>query len=108
MKYKPASICVAMTGASGAQYALRLLQCLVEAGESIYLLVSQPAQIVIDMETDLKLPARPQEMQVFLTDYFNAGPDQIQVFHQAGFHRSEVHLFERHAPGRHDSLVRSE
>ncbi len=80
MKYKPASICIAITGASGAQYALRLLQCLVDAGESVYLLISQPAQIVIDMETDLGLPARPGDMQVFLTDYFNADPDQIQVF----------------------------
>jgi len=80
MKYKTANICLALTGASGIQYALRLLQCLVDAGESVYLLVSQPAQIVIDMETDLELPARPADMQVFLTDYCNAEAGQIQVF----------------------------
>jgi len=80
MKYKTANICLAITGASGIQYALRLLQCLVDAGESVYLLVSQPAQIVIDMETDLKLPARAAEMQTFLTDYCSAQVGQIQVF----------------------------
>ncbi len=80
IKYKPANVCIAITGASGVQYALRLLQCLVEAGESIYVLVSAPAQIVIDMETELKLPARPRDMQRYLTDLYSAGPDQIQVF----------------------------
>ncbi len=80
MKYKPANICLAITGASGIQYALSLLKCLVDAGESVYLLVSAPAQIVIDMETDLKLPARPREMQQYLTALYDAKPDQIQVF----------------------------
>lgn len=80
MKYKPANICLAITGASGIQYALRLLQCLVEAGETVYLLVSAPAQIVTDMETELELPARPHDMQLYLTSLYNAAPDQIQVF----------------------------
>jgi len=80
MKYKAANICLAITGASGVQYALRLLQCLVEAGESVYVLVSAPAQIVIDMETELKLPARPRDMQKFLTELYHAAPEQIQVF----------------------------
>lgn len=74
------TISLAFTGASGVQYGLRLLQCLVEAGERIYLMVSQPAQIVIGMETDLELPARPLDMQRFLIEYYGAGADQIQVF----------------------------
>ncbi len=80
MKYKPANICLAITGASGIQYALRLLQCLVDARESVYLLVSAPAQIVVDMETDLQLPARPRDMQKYLTSLYGADDDQIQVF----------------------------
>jgi len=80
MKYKSANICLAMTGASGIQYALRLLQCLVDAGENVYVIISQPAQIVIDMETDLQLPSRPNDMQQYLTDYLNAKEGQIQVF----------------------------
>ena len=61
------------------QYALRLLQCLVDAGESVYVLVSAPAQIVIDMETDLRLPARPRDMQKYLCTLYGATADQIQV-----------------------------
>ena len=73
-------IALAITGASGAQYALRLLQCLLEAGETVYLMVSEPGQIVISMETDLKLPGRPAEMQRFLIEHFGARPEQLQVF----------------------------
>jgi 4-hydroxy-3-polyprenylbenzoate decarboxylase len=80
MKYSPAKFCIAMTGASGIQYALRLLQCLVEADENVYILISTPAQIVIDMETDLKLPARASDMQKFLTERYQAKENQIQVF----------------------------
>ena len=75
-------IALAITGASGAQYALRLLQCLVDAGESVYLLVSEPGQIVIAMETDINLPGRTADMQRFLTEYYGAEPGQLQLFGQ--------------------------
>ena len=75
-------IALAITGASGAQYALRLLQCLVDAGESVYLLVSEPGQIVIAMETDINLPGRAADMQRFLTEYYGAEPGQLQLFGQ--------------------------
>ncbi len=73
-------IALAITGASGAQYALRLLQCLLAAGESVYLMVSEPGQIVISMETDLSLPGRPADMQRFLVERYAARPEQLQVF----------------------------
>ena len=73
-------IAVALTGASGMQYGLRLLQCLIRAGRPVQLMVSQAAQVVIGMETDLKLPGRPDEMQAFLSDHFDAAPGQLQVF----------------------------
>lgn len=73
-------IALAITGASGAQYALRLLQCLIEVGETVYLMVSEPGQIVIGMETDLALPGRPAEMQRFLSELYGARPEQLRVF----------------------------
>lgn len=73
-------IALAITGASGAQYALRLLQYLLAAGESVYLMVSEPGQIVIGMETDLSLPGRPAEMQRYLVEYYGVRPEQLQVF----------------------------
>lgn len=73
-------IILAMTGASGACYGLRLLECLLEAGETVYLLLSKPAQVVIAMETDLKLPGRPAEMRRFFLERHGCAPEQLQVY----------------------------
>jgi len=73
-------IALAITGASGAAYGLRLLECLLEGGHQVYLMLSQAGQIVVNMETDLDLPARPDEAQTFLTDYYKARPGQLLVF----------------------------
>lgn len=73
-------VAVAITGASGAQYALRLLECLIEADEEVWLMLSEPGQIVIGMETDLSLPGRSRDIQRFLTEYFAAEEGQLQVF----------------------------
>ena len=43
------TITLIMTGASGAQYGLRLLEELVKAKKSITLLLSRPAQIVLNI-----------------------------------------------------------
>jgi flavin prenyltransferase len=77
---KQESITLAMTGASGAIYGLRLLECLLKSNQHVYLLVSSPAQIVLATETDLKIPAAPKEMQKFFENHYAAGSDQLQVF----------------------------
>jgi len=74
------AISLAMTGASGAQYGLRLLECLLSAGRTVYLMVSAPGQVVIGMETDLGLPGRPAEMQRVLSERYAAAPGQLSVF----------------------------
>lgn len=74
------AIALAMTGASGAQYGLRLLECLLNAGRPVYLMVSKPAQIVIGMETELALPGRRDEMQAVLSERYGAQEGQLQVF----------------------------
>jgi 4-hydroxy-3-polyprenylbenzoate decarboxylase len=74
------TITLAITGASGAQYGLRLLQCLLEAKVSVNLMVSAPAQVVIATETDVSLPARAEEQQRFLSDRFQAEDGQLRVF----------------------------
>lgn len=74
------TITLAMTGASGAQYGLRLLECLVAAGRRVYFLASKPAQLVIATETDIKLPTRPEAMAQLLTERYAAHPDQIIAY----------------------------
>lgn len=69
-----------MTGASGAQYGLRLLEELVKAGSQVYLLLSRPGHIVINMETDLKLPSRASDVEAFFTELYGAKEGQIRVF----------------------------
>jgi 4-hydroxy-3-polyprenylbenzoate decarboxylase len=73
-------IALAITGASGSAYALRLLECLLEAGEAVDLMVSQAAQIVLKMESDLELPAQPEAAAQLLAERFNARPGQLRVF----------------------------
>ncbi|MBQ0833689.1 flavin prenyltransferase UbiX [Marinobacter sp.] len=74
------TINLAFTGASGAQYGLRLLQCLVAAGCRVHVMISKAAQIVIATETDLKLPGTPPAMQKALTEYASAEAGQVLVF----------------------------
>lgn len=75
-------IVLGMTGASGADYGLRLLQCLLERDWPVHLLLSKAAQIVIHMETDLRLPARPRAIQQTLVEHYRCAPKQLQVFGQ--------------------------
>lgn len=73
-------VTLAVTGASGAQYALRLLECLVKADVEVYFLISQAAQLVVATETDIKLPPKSQALELFLTERYSAREGQIRVF----------------------------
>ncbi len=76
---KQRSITLAITGASGAQYGLRLLQCLLAANCKVYLLLSSAAEVVIRTETDLDLPEGLEQQQIFLSEIFAADEDQLQL-----------------------------
>lgn len=73
-----ASITLAMTGASGAQYGLRLLEVLVQNDCDVLFLVSDAARVVIATEVGLQLPD-DDRLEDFLTDNFDAEPGQIKV-----------------------------
>lgn len=73
-------VTLAVTGASGSQYALRLLECLVRADVEVFFLISQAAQLVVATETDLQLPPKPQALEAFLTEHYQARAGQIRVF----------------------------
>jgi len=74
------AVAVAMTGASGAQYGLCLLEQLIRADEQVYLMLSNPALQVINTETDIRLPSRPAEIAQVLSARLQAAPGQLQVF----------------------------
>lgn len=74
------AIAVAMTGASGAQYGLRLIECLLQAGREVQLMISQAGQVVINMETNLELPSGSTEAARYLGRHFACEEGQLQVF----------------------------
>lgn len=75
------TICLALTGASGMPYGLRLLECLLEADCNVQLLYSQAAQIVARQEMGLELPSRPTDAQESLLARFPAvNPKKLAIF----------------------------
>ena len=76
----PKTICLALTGASGMPYGLRLLECLLAARSRVYLVYSPAAQIVAKQECDLVLPVQPREAARMFSERFGARDGQLQVF----------------------------
>jgi len=74
------SITLAITGASGAQYGLRLLQLLLASSCRVHLLISDAAQQVINIETSLTLPAEPNQWADYFSVLYEAAPKQLQVY----------------------------
>lgn len=73
-------VTVALTGASGAQYGLRLIETLVAAEHRVWVMISKAAHLVIATETDEALPARPERLVEALTARTGAAPGQIRCF----------------------------
>lgn len=74
------TITIAMTGASGATYTLRLLEFLFTTDYHVQFICSGPGQIVFGMETQLKLSGSPQKMHTQMIDYFDAKASQLSVY----------------------------
>ncbi len=76
----PRRVSLAITGASGVQYALRLLECLVAQKVQVLVMISKAAQVVTAAETEIKLPGTPEAQESFLTGFYGAAEGQIRVF----------------------------
>lgn len=74
------TVTLAMTGASGAQYGLRLLEVLLKARCRVYLLLSRAAEVVINKETPLSLPADMEQQKRFFLELYGVGEDQLCLF----------------------------
>ncbi|MFC3533419.1 flavin prenyltransferase UbiX [Vogesella facilis] len=77
---KPDTVTVALTGASGLPYGLRLIDCLLAAGVRVWVLYSQAAQVVAQQEMNLTLPSRPAELQQWLAARYQPADGQLRVF----------------------------
>ncbi|HLV49268.1 MAG TPA: flavin prenyltransferase UbiX [Aliidiomarina sp.] len=78
-------ITLAITGASGAPYALRLLECLVAQGQQVLVLISSAAKVVFATEENIQFPSGNERTAEFLKDRLRkqgieVADDQVQVF----------------------------
>ncbi len=74
------TVTLAFTGASGLPYGLRLLECLIQADITVWLLYSQAAQIVAQQECGLSLPSQPAQCRQVLCERFGLPAHKLAVF----------------------------
>ncbi|MBX9916995.1 MAG: UbiX family flavin prenyltransferase [Nitrosomonas sp.] len=76
----PQTITLALTGASGMPYGIRLLEMLLREGKQVYLLYSKVAQIVAQQEMNLALPSSAKETEAFFNRRYQVPDGQLRVF----------------------------
>ena len=74
------TVTLALSGASGMAYGLRLLECLIAANVNVNLLVSQAAHLVAKQELGVALPARAGDLERQLGESLDARDGQLRVF----------------------------
>ena len=74
------TVTLALSGASGMAYGLRLLECLLVADVRVHLLVSQAAYVVAKQELGVALTARAGDLEKQLSAALNARYGQLRVF----------------------------
>lgn len=73
------TVVLAISGASGVQYGIRLLEQLLMHGHRVYLLVTRAAHVVISMETELSWPANTHELSKQLCLRYGVDTDRLKV-----------------------------
>jgi len=80
MPSKPKTICVAITGASGAVYSLRLIEVLLATGHDVHLSISPAGAQVIHEEMDLRVDLNDfQAADLMLEDINSASDSKIRM-----------------------------
>lgn len=74
------TITLALTGASGMPYGMRLLEYLLNSGQRVHLVYTQAAQIVAKQEINLVLPNRPQDAERALSERLGQFSGELHVF----------------------------
>lgn len=73
-------VTLAWTGASGMAYGLRLLECLLTAGVTVDLLVSQAARVVARQELGLALASGSDELARQMRERYPDLPGALRVY----------------------------
>lgn len=78
-------VAVAITGASGSIYALRLVQQLMGAGLQVSLLLSSAGRLVLNQEQGLEWSEQTADWQQQAQDYFAVSGQQLHCFAEQDF-----------------------
>lgn len=76
----PQPVTVALTGASGALYGLRLVEALLDSAVPVHLMISEAGRLVLNMEHDIVLPNRASEVRAALRERFDAPTELLRVY----------------------------
>ena len=76
-------VIVAITGASGAAYGLRLIQRLANAGIKQHLLFSDAARVVLKQELGLSLPEATEDVAAAIASHLDISDEFFSHYHQA-------------------------
>ncbi len=77
---RESTVTLAVTGASGAAYGVRLLEQLIAADRRVWMMLSDAARIVIEMELGLSLPPSTDEAGKLLGERYGAREGQLSLF----------------------------
>ena len=77
---KSKQISLAITGASGAIYATRLIELLNKHDYFIHLMISDAARVVIASELNLNLPANPEKISKILVEQYQLNASLLKVW----------------------------
>ncbi|MFQ5355138.1 MAG: UbiX family flavin prenyltransferase [Mariprofundaceae bacterium] len=80
MSSKIRELTVAITGASGSAYGLRLIQKLFHRGVQQHILISQAGRIVIKHETGLDLPDDPESARNILAHHLEISSTHLSCY----------------------------
>ncbi|WP_119393401.1 flavin prenyltransferase UbiX [Salinibius halmophilus] len=73
-------VSLAITGASGAQYGIRLLDVLMAQGHSVHLAVSKAAAMVINIETPEQWPGSLRAQQQWLDERYQGQKGSVKIY----------------------------
>lgn len=79
------NIVLAITGASGSAYAVRLLEVLLAAGRNVHLVISGAATIVLQRELGRDLDLADFQLQALLPDVSDEHATRVQYHHLNDF-----------------------
>ncbi|HXH65380.1 MAG TPA: UbiX family flavin prenyltransferase, partial [Mariprofundaceae bacterium] len=81
MQWSEDQLTLAITGASGATYGLRLMQRLaMMSGVRLHVLISDAARVVLDQEQDLLLPEDAERMGAALAGHLGIDEEALRCY----------------------------